>query len=49
MVVLGPKDVESKTLAVRLRDGRQFMAVTEADFLAKVLPERDEKRLAPAW
>ncbi|MBI5883774.1 MAG: threonine--tRNA ligase [Elusimicrobia bacterium] len=49
MVVLGPKDVESGTLAIRLRDGRQFMAVTEADFLAKVLPEKDEKRLAPAW
>ncbi|MBI4676011.1 MAG: threonine--tRNA ligase [Elusimicrobia bacterium] len=49
MVVLGPKDVESKTLAVRLRDGRQFNGVTEADFLAKVLAEKESKSLKPAW
>jgi threonyl-tRNA synthetase len=49
MVVLGPKDVAAGTLAIRLRDGRQFMGVTENDFLARVTREAGEKLIAPEW
>ena len=49
MIVLGPKDVEAKTLAVRLRDGRQFNGVTEADFTAKLSDESESKLTAPHW
>ena len=49
MVVLGPKDVESGTLAIRLRDGRQFKGLTEKDFLEKIGDERDRKITGPKW
>jgi len=50
MVVLGPKDVASGTLAVRLRDGRQKFGVTEADFVARLTQEASSKApTAPSW
>ncbi|MFI5344947.1 MAG: threonine--tRNA ligase [Elusimicrobiota bacterium] len=49
MVVLGPKDVEAGTLAVRLRDGRQFNGLAPADFIAKVTDEAASKKTAPSW
>ncbi|MFA6004269.1 MAG: threonine--tRNA ligase, partial [Elusimicrobiota bacterium] len=49
MVVLGPKDVAAGTLSIRLRDGRQFNGISEADFIAKLKQEIAEKRLTPIW
>jgi threonyl-tRNA synthetase len=48
MVVLGPKDVESGTLAVRLRDGRQLNGVTADDFTRRLTEEISLKKTAPA-
>ncbi len=49
MVVLGPKDVESGTLAVRLRDGRQFQGVAPGDFTTRLSEEAARKKTAPSW
>jgi threonyl-tRNA synthetase len=48
MVLLGPKDVESGTLAVRLRDGRQMNGVTPADFLRRLTEEVARKSAGPS-
>jgi threonyl-tRNA synthetase len=47
MVVLGPKDVESGTLAVRLRDGRQLNGVTAEAFTRRLTEEVSLKKTAP--
>lgn len=49
MIILGPKDVEAGTLAVRLRDGRQFNGVAESEFLEKLAHEREAKLTGPQW
>ena len=49
MVVLGPKDVAANVLSVRLRDGRQFFGVTEADFVSKLTKEASEKAPTSQW
>jgi threonyl-tRNA synthetase len=49
MVVIGPKDVAARTLAVRRRDGRQIFGVTEERLLAKLKHESAEKLTAPQW
>ncbi len=49
MVVLGPRDVASGTLAVRLRDGRQLSGVTESQFVSKLSQECAEKLTSPHW
>ncbi len=49
MVVLGPKDVEAGTLAVRLRDGRQKNGVTSDEFVARLVEEASLKKTAPTW
>ncbi|MFI5363253.1 MAG: His/Gly/Thr/Pro-type tRNA ligase C-terminal domain-containing protein, partial [Elusimicrobiota bacterium] len=48
MVLLGPKDVESGTLAVRLRDGRQLNGVTPDAFLRRLKDEIALKKTAPS-
>ena len=48
MVVLGPKDVESGTLAVRLRDGRQINGVTPDAFVRRLTTEITRKSTAPS-
>ena len=48
MVLLGPKDVESGTLAVRLRDGRQMNGVTREAFLGRLMEEVAQKKTAPS-
>ncbi len=48
MVLLGPKDVESGTLAVRLRDGRQMNGVTSAAFLGRLMEEVAQKKTSPS-
>jgi threonyl-tRNA synthetase len=49
MIVLGPKDVAAGTLAVRLRDGRQFNGVSEEEFLSRVSKENTERLTTPFW
>jgi threonyl-tRNA synthetase len=49
MIVLGPKDVEAGTLAVRLRDGRQKNGVSPEEFLRRVTEEASLKKTAPSW
>ncbi|MBI4371822.1 MAG: threonine--tRNA ligase [Elusimicrobia bacterium] len=49
MVVLGPKDVAAGTLAVRLRDGRQFAGVAPEDFARRLVEEAARRLSAPAW
>ena len=48
MVVLGPKDVEAGTLAVRLRDGRQINGMTRDQLVGRLTEEIALKRTAPA-
>ena len=49
MVVLGPKDVEAGTLAVRLRDGRQFNGITPEKFIDTLRDEAASKKTGPSW
>ncbi len=49
MIVLGPKDVEAGTLAVRLRDGRQFNGLKPNDFVKKLTDEAATKQTVPVW
>ena len=49
MVILGPRDVAAKTLAVRLRDGRQFNGVPEAELTARLARECAEKMTTSHW
>ena len=49
MVIIGPNDVASGTLSVRLKDGRQFNGLTADEFIAKIKIEADEKRTASDW
>ena len=49
MVIVGPNDVATNTISVRLRDGRQFNGQTAAEFIAKIKTEADEKRTASDW
>ena len=49
MVIIGPKDIETNTISVRLRDGRQFNGLSVNEFLAKIKTEIDEKRTASDW
>ncbi|MBI3288989.1 MAG: threonine--tRNA ligase [Elusimicrobia bacterium] len=49
MLVLGPKDVEAGTLAVRLRDGRQFNGLKPADFIEKLTAEASTKQTSSVW
>ena len=48
MVLLGPKDVESGTLAVRLRDGRQMNGVTAEALLKRLTEEVAKKMTGPS-
>jgi threonyl-tRNA synthetase len=48
MVVLGPKDVEAGTLAVRLRDGRQLNGVSAESFVSRLMKEISLKQPAPS-
>ncbi len=49
MIVLGPKDVAAGTLAVRLRDGRQFNGLKPGDFVKKLTDEAATRQTAPVW
>ena len=49
MILLGPKDVESATLAVRLRDGRQKNGVTAEEFIRHLTEEVSDKKTASTW
>jgi threonyl-tRNA synthetase len=48
MVVMGPKDVEAGTLAVRLRDGRQMNGVTPSAFVGRLMEEVAQKKTGPS-
>ena len=48
MVLMGPKDVEAGTLAVRLRDGRQMNGVTREALLKRLTEEVAQKKTAPS-
>ena len=47
MIILGPKDVEAGTLAVRLRDGRQLNGVTIDALVSRLTLEISQKKTAP--
>ena len=49
MVILGPKDVETATVSVRLRDGRQFNAIQPDDLVKKLTDEAATKQTTPVW
>jgi threonyl-tRNA synthetase len=49
MAILGPKDVETGTVSVRLRDGAQHNGVTPDDFVRRLKSEADEKRTVSSW
>lgn len=49
MVILGPKDVETGTVSVRLRDGRQFNGLNPDDFVKKITEEAATKQTTPVW
>jgi len=49
MVVLGPKDVEAGTLAVRRRDGKQFDGVKSDELVRRLTEESSAKATASAW
>jgi threonyl-tRNA synthetase len=49
MVIIGPNDVSSGTISVRLKDGRQFNGQTADEFIAKIKIEADEKRTVSDW
>ncbi len=49
MVIFGPKDVEAGTLAVRLRDGRQFNGIKPEDFVGKLTQETSTKQTSSVW
>lgn len=49
MVILGPRDVASRTLSVRLRDGRKMSGLNEALFIEKLRSENDRKLTCPNW
>ncbi|MBI5247700.1 MAG: threonine--tRNA ligase [Elusimicrobia bacterium] len=49
MVIIGPNDVSSNTISVRLKDGRQFNGLTADEFIAKIKMEAGEKRTASDW
>jgi threonyl-tRNA synthetase len=44
LVVLGRKEVESRTISVRGRDGAEMKGVTPADFASKVKEENTYRR-----
>jgi threonyl-tRNA synthetase len=49
MVVLGPKDVEAGTLAVRRRDGKQFDGVKPAELIRRLTEESEQRKTASSW
>ena len=49
MVIIGPNDVASGTISVRLKDGRQFNGLKAEEFIAKIKAEADEKRTTSDW
>ena len=49
MAILGPKDVETGKVSVRLRDGRQFNDVTPEDFVKRLTEEASTKKTASTW
>jgi threonyl-tRNA synthetase len=49
MVIIGPNDVSSGTISVRLKDGRQFNGLKAEEFAAKIKTEADEKRTTSDW
>ncbi len=49
MVIIGPNDVSSGTISVRLKDGRQFNGLKLDEFVAKIKSEADQKRVASDW
>ncbi|MEQ1918869.1 MAG: threonine--tRNA ligase, partial [Elusimicrobiota bacterium] len=49
MVILGPKDVETATVSVRLRDGRQFNGLKPDDLVKKLTDEAATKQTTPVW
>ncbi len=49
MVIIGPNDVASGTISVRLKDGRQFNGLTADEFIAKIKIEAGEKRTVSDW
>ena len=49
MVIIGPNDVASNTISVRLKDGRQFNGLTADEFIAKIKIEAGEKRTTSDW
>jgi threonyl-tRNA synthetase len=49
MVIIGPNDVSSGTISVRLKDGRQFNGLKLDEFVAKIKTEADGKRTTSDW
>jgi threonyl-tRNA synthetase len=49
MIILGPKDVETATVSVRLRDGRQFNGLKPDDLVKKLTDEAATKQTTPVW
>ncbi len=49
MVIIGPNDVASNTISVRLKDGRQFNGQTADEFIAKIKIEAGDKRTVSDW
>jgi threonyl-tRNA synthetase len=49
MVIIGPNDVSSGTISVRLKDGRQFNGLKLDEFVAKIKAEADGKRTTSDW
>jgi threonyl-tRNA synthetase len=49
MVVIGPKDVEAGTLAVRRRDGKQIFGVKADELVRRLTEEAGSKQTASSW
>jgi len=47
MLVVGDREVEQRSVAVRLRGGQDLGAIPVDDFIARLERERDERALAP--
>ena len=49
MFIIGDKEVENKTISIRLRDGNQINDLHLEEFLTKVTKEIKTKSLHPSW
>jgi len=48
-LIVGDKEVQSCSVSVRLRDGRQLQGLAVPEFVARICEERDTRALRGAW